>query len=70
MYGSKDRTPDQFVLSIFGWLTRGPLRHLSRARPDIATGSPGLLYIMLMIGEGFLDADVTYPVYHGSSFRS
>jgi hypothetical protein len=70
MYGSKDRFPDQFVLSIFGWLTRGPLRHLSRARPDVATGSPGLLYIMLMIGESFLDADVNYPVYHGSSFRS
>jgi hypothetical protein len=70
LYGNKDVTPDTFVFSIFGWLTRGPLRTLSVARPDIADGSPGLLYILYLIAADFMGADVTFPQYHGSSFHS
>jgi hypothetical protein len=51
LYSNKDVTPDLFVLSIFGWLTRGPLRHLSTARPDSASGAPGLLFLLYIIGK-------------------
>ncbi len=58
--GPKDVTvsPTEFVLAIFGWLDRGPLRQLSLARRDIASGSSALMFLIYSIGEEMFDAEV------------
>ena len=65
--GPKDVTvsPTEFVLAIFGWLDRGPLRHISLARPDIASGSSTLMFLIYRIGQELFDAEVCMPVYNG-----